>query len=48
MAPVKKTKKIPLLPIVAGFLILILLLVAAECSGKAPELSELQDINMPV
>ena len=42
MDPVKKTKKIPPLPVVAGFMILISLLVAAWCSGKAPEPSELQ------
>jgi heat shock protein HslJ len=42
MEPVKKTKKIPLLPVLAGLMILIPLLVAAGCTGKSPEPSELQ------
>jgi heat shock protein HslJ len=41
MEPVKKTKKIPLLPVLAGLMILIPLLIAAGCTGKPPEPSDL-------
>jgi heat shock protein HslJ len=41
MEPVKKTKKIPLLPVLAGFMILIPLLIAAGCTEKPPEHSDI-------
>jgi len=37
MQPEKKTEKIPLLPVLAGAMILIPLLLAAGCTGQAPE-----------
>jgi len=37
MEPGKKTKKIPGLPVPAGLMIFILLIIAAGCTGKAPE-----------
>lgn len=42
MEPVKKTRTIPLLPVVAGFMILIPILFAGGCTGTSPEPSELQ------
>jgi heat shock protein HslJ len=44
MEPVKKTKKIPLLPVLAGLMILIPILIGAGCTGKLPEPSE-QPLN---
>jgi heat shock protein HslJ len=41
MEPVKKTRKLPLLPVLAGLLILIPLLIAAGCTGKPPAPSDL-------
>jgi len=41
MEPVKKTKKIHLLPVLAGLMILIPLLIAAGCTGKPPVPSDL-------
>ncbi len=40
MIPAKKNKKIPLLPVLAGLMILLPLLVAAGCTGKSPLPSE--------
>jgi heat shock protein HslJ len=37
MQPEKKTEKLPLLPILAGAMILIPLLLVAGCTGQAPE-----------
>jgi heat shock protein HslJ len=37
MQPEKKTEKLPLLPVLAGAMILIPLLLAAGCTGQAPE-----------
>lgn len=37
MEPQKKTKKIPFLPVLAGLLILIPIIVAAGCTGTPPE-----------
>jgi heat shock protein HslJ len=36
MEPVKKTKKLPLLPVLAGLMILIPILVTTGCTGNAP------------
>lgn len=36
MEPVKKTRKLPLLPVLAGLMILIPLLIAAGCMGNSP------------
>ena len=41
MEPLKKTGKFPLLPVLAGLMILIFLLVTAGCAGKSPVPSEL-------
>jgi heat shock protein HslJ len=41
MKPVKKTGKLPLLPVLAGLMILIPLLVAAGCTGTSPVPPEL-------
>jgi heat shock protein HslJ len=41
MEPIKKTKKLPLLPVLAGLIILIPLLVIAGCTGQAPADSRL-------
>jgi heat shock protein HslJ len=37
MEPVKKTRNLPLLPLLAGLMILIPILLAAGCTGKLPE-----------
>jgi hypothetical protein len=37
MQPEKKTEKLPLLPVLAGAMILIPLLLATGCTGQAPE-----------
>ena len=37
MQPITKTKKLPLLPVLAGAMILIPFLLAAGCTGQAPE-----------
>ncbi len=37
MQPEKKTEKLPLLPVLAGALILIPFLLVAGCTGQAPE-----------
>ena len=37
MEPVKKTKKIPLLPVLAGLMILIPILIGTGCTGTLPE-----------
>lgn len=41
MEPVKKTRNLPFLPVLAGLMILIPLLVAAGCTGKPPVPSDL-------
>ena len=41
MEPVKKTKNLPLLPVLAGLMIVISFLVAAGCTGKPPVPSDL-------
>jgi heat shock protein HslJ len=42
MEPVKKTRKIPFLPLLACLMILIPLLIAAGCTGKEPVPSDLR------
>ena len=42
MEPVKKTRKIPLLPVIVCLMIVIPLLVAAGCTGKEPVPSDLR------
>jgi heat shock protein HslJ len=41
MEPVKETEKLPLLPVLAGLMILIPLIIAAGCTGNSPVPSEL-------
>jgi heat shock protein HslJ len=42
MEPVKKTRKIPFLPLLVGLMILIPLIIAAGCTGKPPVSSDLR------